>query len=419
MKILNCKNSLKKINKIKKNNNEILDLKVLKIIDNVKKKGDKSIYRYTKKFDKVKLKKMYIKTKNFNFKKLNPKIKKNLKKLINRVYIFHKIQKRNLLFKSWFYKDKYFNTLGQKLSIINKVAIYIPAGRTIYPSSLVMSAIPAIVSGIKNISVISPIDDFKKSWSVIYICKILGLKKIYTIGGAQAISGFTFGTKTIKPVDKIVGPGNYFVSNSKKILYGNVGIDMIAGPTELMIACDREKYLKFVVLDSLAQMEHDPKSLLIIVSNKIRILKKIYKKIYNKSKYCNNLIKSLENSKFIFTDTKKKMFKIINKISPEHLEFFIKNSKKYINKIKNSGSIFLGSFTTECLGDYSAGCNHILPTKFCSRFSSPLGVYDFYKYSNITNVKKNKRYIFKICSKISRLEKLKFHTLSLLIRQKC
>ncbi|WDI79432.1 histidinol dehydrogenase [Candidatus Vidania fulgoroideae] len=410
MKIINLKNFLKKIFFKKK----ICDNRVLKIINKIHSYGDKALIKFSKKYDGIKKKDIILNLKNINTKYLKSEIKKNIESLKNRIFLYHIIQKKKTVLKNWFFKDKYFDILGQKISTINKVGIYVPGGRAIYPSSLLMSAIPAIIAGVKKIYLISPIKNIKNYLTLIYTAKILKIKKIYRIGGAHAIAAFALGTKTIKRVDKIVGPGNYYVSNAKKILFGNVGIDMYAGPTELMILCDKNSNKKYIVFDSLAQMEHDPKSKVTIISNNISKLIKIIKLLKINSKK-ENMLYSYKKLNFVYIKNIKKMFIAVNKYAPEHLEIFIKNSNKYLNYIKNSGSIFLGNKTTECLGDYAAGCNHILTTKFCSKFSSPLGVNDFLKFTNITKIKKKKK-IFKICSKIANIEKLRLHSKSLKIR---
>ncbi|WDR79360.1 histidinol dehydrogenase [Candidatus Vidania fulgoroideae] len=410
MKIISLKKFLKKIFFKKK----ICDNKVLKIINKVYNFGDKALLKFSNKYDGIKKKNLILNIKNINTKFLKKSIKKSIKNLKNRIFIYHLEQKKKTVFKNWFFKDKYFDILGQKISTINKIGIYVPGGRTIYPSSLLMSAVPAIIAGVKKIYIISPIKNVENYLPLIYTAKILNIKKIYRIGGAHAIAAFALGTETIKPVDKIVGPGNYYVSNAKKTLFGNVGIDMYAGPTELMILCDKNSITKYIVFDSLAQMEHDPKSKVIIISNNILKLIKIIKTLKKKS-IKENMLYSYKNINFVYIKNLKKMFVAVNKYAPEHLEIFIKNSNKYLNYIRNSGSVFLGNKTTECLGDYAAGCNHILPTNFCSRFSSPLGVNDFLKFTNVTKVKIKKK-IFNICYKIANIEKLKLHAKSLKIR---
>ncbi|MGX7589019.1 histidinol dehydrogenase [Candidatus Vidania fulgoroideorum] len=405
MKILNIENFLNKIKKKKK----IFSKKVLRILNNILMNGDKSLKYYSKKFDGIDFKNIIFKTDSVKF-NIKKKVKNDIKFMKERIYLYHYMQRNKIFDKSWFYKDKYFNILGQKSTPIKKIAIYVPAGKTIYPSSLLMSAVPAKIAGVKKIYLISPIKNIISSMSLIYTAKLLGIKKIYRIGGAHAVAAFTFGTKSISSVDKIVGPGNYYVSNAKKILYGNVGIDMYAGPTELMIIFDNSVNIKYVIYDALSQMEHDKLSRVVIISNiykKILCLKKKILKISKKNK-----IKADLN--FVFVKKIKFAFRAVNKFCPEHLELFLLDSIKYLKYVLNAGSVFLGKNTTECIGDYTAGCNHILPTNFCSRFSSPLGVNDFVKLTNITNVKD--RNISKSSITISKLENLTFHYKSLKLR---
>lgn len=387
--IFKKKNLYKFLNKEIKNK-ELLNNKIFKIISNIKKHGDIALYKYCNKFDNKKLSKenLVLDLKNIKI-KLNKNKKRSILNSFKRISKFHNIQKSKI--KSWFYKDKFCKIIGQKLTPINKVAIYIPGGKAIYPSSVLMNAIPAVIAGVKKIYMLTPALNIRKNHSLFYAAKIVGIKKIFNIGGAHGVAAFALGTKKIPKVDKITGPGNYYVNCGKKIIYGNVGIDMIAGPTEILIITDGSVSVKLVVYDAFSQAEHDERTSIVIISNDIYHLRKIRNRLFfeiEKIKRKNIVYFSIKNSTLIFVKKLKKAFKISNFLAPEHLELLIKGSRNYIKYIKNAGSVFLGKNTPESIGDYSIGCNHVLPTNRNSRFSSPLGVYDYLKFINISELTK-------------------------------
>ncbi|MGX7577157.1 histidinol dehydrogenase [Candidatus Vidania fulgoroideorum] len=403
MKILNISNFYNyiKINKLK--TNKIVN----KIIKDIKNNGNKSLFKWTKIIENRIINNDNLIIKKSNFSKLNNKIKENILELWNRINKFHKIQKKQYL-KSFIYKDKYFNYLGQIYKPIKNLGIYVPGGNTIYPSSLLMSGIPARIAGVKNIYIATPAKNIKNNLAIFYIAKLLKVKKIYNIGGAQAIAAFAFGTESIKKVDKIVGPGNSFVNEAKKKVFGLVGIDSIAGPTELMIIFDNNINIKILIYDMLAQLEHDFNSKVFLCSNDIFLLKKIIKFIrINKFNNYTILKKSIKNIYFIYVKNLKEAIYISNYIAPEHLEIFIKNINNKINFFKNFGTIFINS--KEIFGDYSAGVNHVLPTSFSSKFSSPLGVYDFIKISNLVKSNLFNKKINVITSNFCKIENLYWH----------
>ena len=365
---------------------------VSKIIQNVKKNGDKAVINYEKKFSKIKTKsnKIIFSKKEMNkiANKTDSKIKKSIDIAFGRIKKFHKKQK----FSSFTYKDKYKNQLSYKYSSLEKVGVYVPGGTASYPSTVLMNCIPAIVAGVKEIYLATPSLDSKINPAIVYAAKKCGVKKIYKTGGAHTIAALAYGTKTIEKVDKIVGPGNAFVACAKKEVFGDVGIDMVAGPSEVSIVADRFADHDLVAADLIAQAEHDVYAQSILVTNNKNFtrlvnlsLKKQLKKL-PKRKIAYTSLKNFGLS--VVTDSKKKIVEIINTISPEHLELFTSFNKEIIEGVKNAGSIFIGKFSPEAIGDYIAGPNHVLPTSGSARFSSGLSVNDFLKRHSVIKITK-------------------------------
>ena len=365
---------------------------VERIIINVKKKRDKAVLRYEKKFSKIKTKsnKIFFSSKEIN--KLSKKIDKKLKKAIDlafdRIKKFHLKQK----FSSFRFKDKYKNELSYRYSPIEKVGVYVPGGTASYPSTVLMNCIPAIVAGVKNIYLATPSLDSKINPAIVYAAKKCGVKKIYKTGGAHTIAALAYGTKKIEKVDKIVGPGNTFVACAKKAVFGDVGIDMVAGPSEVSIVADKTADPDLVAADLIAQAEHDIHAQSILITdnkNLIRLvnlsLKKQLKQL-PKRKIASQSLKNFGLS--ILTNNVKKIPEIINTIAPEHLELCTNINKKILKEIKNVGSIFIGKFSPEAIGDYMAGPNHVLPTSGSARFSSGLSVNDFLKRHSLIKITK-------------------------------
>lgn len=402
MKILKKKKFLK--NYYKKS--FIVEKKIKKIYNNIKKKGDSYLKKCIKKYDKINKKFIYYiknKTNIFNKKEI-----KNIKKFINRIYSFHNFQKKKIGIKSWKKKDYFFKKIGQQCVPINKLLIYVPGGKYSYISSLIMNLIPAKIAGVKKIYISTPAKGIK-FLKIISICGLLNIKKIFRIGGAHCIFAFAFGTLKIPKVHKIVGPGNIYVSLAKKKVYGMVGLDSIAGPTEILIISDGFCKIKNIILDIFSQLEHDENSKAFILSYNYLFLKKI-KNIVKKNK---RFIKKIN---LIYLKNLTECIKLSNKIAPEHLEYIV-NDKKKIKNLKNFGTIFIGEQTCEALGDYCAGTNHVLPTNSNSKFSSPLGVNDFLKISNFLKVNKKKYKKIAINSYyIAKIEGLKYHKKSILHR---
>ena len=339
---------------------------VIKIIRKVKKNGDKAVINYEKKFSRIKAKttKITFSNKEINYisKKTDKKIKKAIDLAYARIKKFHLKQK----YFSFKFKDKYKNELSYKYTALEKVGVYVPGGTASYPSTVLMNCIPAIVAGVKNIYLTTPSLNSKINPAVIYAAKKCGVKKIYKTGGAHSIAALAYGTKKFVKVDKIVGPGNAFVACAKKEVFGDVGIDMVAGPSEVSIVADKYSDPDLIAADLIAQAEHDVYAQSILITNNKKLinlvnlsLKKQLKKL-PKKKIAFQSLKNFGLS--ILASNTKDIIKIINTIAPEHLELCTKNNNKIMKGVKNAGSIFIGKFSPEAVGDYLAGPNHVLPT---------------------------------------------------------
>ena len=371
-----------------------IDLITKKILWDIKKHKDVALIKYEKKYSKLKnisLKK--IKFSNAErkkvIKKLDKKTKTSIDLAFNRIFNFHKRQK----LPSYSFKDKFKNSFAYKSSAINRVGVYVPGGRASYPSSVLMNCIPAIIAGVKEIYMTTPAMDNVYNPAVIYAAQKCRVKEIYKIGGAQAIAAMAYGTKTVQKVDKIVGPGNAFVASAKKQVFGEVGIDMIAGPSEITIVADKSSKPDWIAADLIAQAEHDETSQSIVLADNMKTIKKINNFLTQQLKNLpkkNIASKSLKNFGLSILVTNKKILcDAVNLIAPEHLEIFTKNTGKILKNIHNVGSIFLGKYSPEAVGDYLAGPNHVLPTSGSARFSSGLSVYEFLKRHSVIKMTKS------------------------------
>ena len=359
------------------------------IIKDVKKNGDKALLKYEKKFNQNNT---IIPT----FKKISKSIKsldKNIKQAIDlaysRIYKFHSFQK----FKNISYSDKFKNRLDYKYLPIESVAIYVPGSAASYPSSVLMSAIPAIVAGVKRIVMINPGYKGSQNPAVLYAARKCKIKEIYSIGGPSAIAAAAYGTKKIEKVDKIVGPGNSYVTAAKKEVFGDVGIEgMTAGPSEILIICDKFSNPEWVASDLIGQAEHDALAQCVLISKDKKLIKKVKIEIYKQLKEIPRASvakKSLiSNGILIHINSDKKIIEVTNKIAPEHLELNVKNYKSFIPKIKNAGSICLGKYAVMAMTDYNVGSNHVLPTNSSAKYSSGISVNEFYKRISYINLSK-------------------------------
>ncbi len=388
-KIKNFDVTLDKLLSKRKNKIQLNSVSVTKIIKDVKKNGDKAVLKYEKKFNKNSIiipnPKKIIKA----IKSLDLKVKKAIDLAYNRIYKFHSLQK----FKDISYTDKLKNKLEYKYIPIESVAIYVPGSTASYPSSVLMNAIPALVAGVKRLVMINPGQKGKQNPAVLYAARKCKIKEIYSIGGPPAIAAVAYGTKKIKKVDKIVGPGNSYVAAAKKEVFGDVGIEgMIAGPSEVTVVCDKFSNSEWIASDLIGQAEHDNLAQCILISKDKLIINKIYEEI-------NKQLKSLprstiarnslsNNGILIHITSDQKIIDTINKIAPEHLELNIKNYKNMVGKIKNSGSICLGKYAVMAMTDYNVGSNHVLPTNSSARYSSGVSVNEFYKRISYINLSK-------------------------------
>lgn len=376
--------------KLKQQNRSI---SVKKILLNVKKNGDKAVINYEKKFSKIKSNSKKIKFSINEINKISRNINKDLKRSIDiafdRIKKFHLKQK----FKSFKFKDKFKNELSYNFSPIERIGVYVPGGTASYPSTVLMNCIPAVVAGVKNIYLTTPAFGSIVNPAIIYAAKKCGVKEIYKTGGAHSIAALAYGTKTFKKVDKIVGPGNAFVAAAKKEVFGEVGIDMVAGPSEVSIIADRFSNPDWIASDLIAQAEHDIFAQSILITNSKDLIKlvnqslKFQLKNLPKKKIASKSIKNYGLA--VFAKSQSKILEVVNTIAPEHLEINIDKYQNLIKKIKNAGSIFIGKFSPEAMGDYIAGPNHVLPTSGSAKFSSGLSVNDFLKRHSLIKITKS------------------------------
>ncbi len=400
MKILNSNSKnfykvLDKILSIRKNKIKSSSILITKIIKDVKKNGDKALFKYEKRFNRNTTIIPTSKQISKSIKSLDKKVKKAIDLAYNRIYKFHSLQKFNNIS----YTDKFKNKLEYKYLPIESVAIYVPGSSASYPSSVLMNAVPAIVAKVKRVIMINPGYKGKQNPAVLYAAKKCKIKEIYSIGGPSAIAAAAYGTKKIKKVNKIVGPGNAFVAQAKREVFGDVGIEgMTAGPSEILIISDKFSNPEWIASDLIGQAEHDILAQCILISKNKKFIEKVKTEI---SKQLNDIPrssiarKSLKNNGIlIYSSSDKEIIKITNQVSPEHLELNVKNYKSFIPKIKNAGSICLGKYAVMAMTDYNIGSNHILPTNGSAKYSSGVSVNEFYK--RISYIKLSKKGIEKL-----------------------
>jgi len=364
--------------------------RVLDIIANVRKNGDKAVIDYSNQFDQTQFKKasdLELSTEALKqaWDSLSAEKADALQTAANRVRAYAEEQKMQ----SWQYTEDDGTVLGQKITPLDRAGLYVPGGKAAYPSSVLMNAIPAKVAGVGELIMVVPTPKGENNQLVLAAAYIAGVDRIFTIGGAQAVAALAYGTKTIPAVDKIVGPGNIYVATAKKMVFGQVGIDMIAGPSEILIICDGKTNPDWIAMDLFSQAEHDENAQAILISDDAEYLNQVEQSI-------NKLLPEMErkeiiaaslNSRgaFIKVETLAQAAEVANTIAPEHLELSVEDPETLNQSIRNAGAIFMGRYTAEALGDYCAGPNHVLPTSSTARYSSPLGVYDFQKRSSIIN----------------------------------
>ncbi|MDP6163641.1 MAG: histidinol dehydrogenase [Candidatus Thioglobus sp.] len=402
-------------------NQEIND-SVKKIIDDVIQNGDKSVLDYTQKFDSVdatSIADLVISKERLkeSFDNLDEEQKKALSTAADRIKSYHQKQ----IQESWSYTEDDGTVLGQKVIPIERAGLYVPGGKAAYPSSVLMNAIPAKVAGVEELVMVVPTPNGLVNELVLAAAYLAEVDLVFTIGGAQAIAALAYGTETIPKVDKIVGPGNIYVATAKRQVFGQVGIDMIAGPSEILIICDGKTNPDWIAMDLFSQSEHDEDAQAILLCPDQDFLSQVEQSI-------NKLLPSMDRRDIIRTSLMNRgaliltkdineAIQISNEIAPEHLELSVANPESIVDKIKHAGSIFMGKYSSEALGDYCAGTNHVLPTSSTARFSSPLGVYDFTKRSSIIMAsKEGANKLGKTASTLAFGEGLQAHALSALYR---
>ena len=374
---------------------EAIDAVVVKILAEVKARGDEAVLAFTKQFDHLNVAsvvELEISRKELEqaYQGLSVEQKNALDIAAQRVRAYHEKQKIEAGCHSWEYKEADGTRLGQKVTALDRVGIYVPGGKAAYPSSVLMNAIPAKVAGVAEVIMVVPTPAGTRNPLVLAAAYLSGVDRVFTIGGAQAVGALAYGTKTIPPVDKIVGPGNAYVAAAKRRVFGIVGIDMIAGPSEILILCDGASNPDWIAMDLFSQAEHDELAQSILLCPDEKFIEQVQASI-------NKLLPEMPRKNVIETSLRNRALliqvqdmaeacEIANAIAAEHLEICAAEPRKWAELIHHAGAIFMGNYTSEALGDYCAGPNHVLPTARTARFSSPLGVYDFIKRSSMIEV---------------------------------
>lgn len=362
-------------------------LRVEEIINNVKEKKDEALLSYTKQFDCPTIENIKVSQAEIDeaYEKIPEALRDALETAKRNITKYHKNQIKN----SWIMPEENGVLMGQIVRGLEKVGVYVPGGTAAYPSSVLMNVIPAKIAGVEKVIMVTPpLKDGSLNLNILAAAKIAGVDEIYKVGGAQAVAALSYGTETVPKVDKIVGPGNIYVALAKKLCYGVVNIDMIAGPSEILIISDEKGNAKFIAADLMSQAEHDKIASSILVTTSEELANKVKAELERQVQYLERkdiIEESLKNyGAIVVVDTIDEAIAISNEIAPEHLELLLENPMVYLGQIKNAGSIFLGAYSPEPLGDYMGGPNHVLPTSGTARFFSPLSVDDFIKKSSYT-----------------------------------
>ena len=396
--------------------------KVRTVLKDVKLQGDQALIHYAQLFDQVSFKSsedftIHTAQMEQGFATLGSQTQEALQTAYQRIWDYHLKQKTE----SWQYQDASQSILGQKISAINKVGIYVPGGQASYPSSVLMNSIPAKIAGVPRILMLTPGSKTQINPLILGAAHLAGVDEIYTIGGAQAIGALAYGTASISKVDKIVGPGNKYVAEAKRQVFGMVGIDMIAGPSEVLIIADGTVNPDWVAMDLFAQAEHDQDARAMLLCPDHDYIEKVTQSI-------RHLMEQMPRKAIIAASLAKhgalikvrdmaEAFVISNQIAPEHLEIMTENPEQYLPQIEHAGAIFLGAYSSEALGDYCAGPNHVLPTASTARFASPLGVYDFQKRSSVIKIsEQGAKKLAGTASQLANHESLTAHSQAALMR---
>ena len=368
--------------------NESVNQVVKEVIKEVRERGDAALLDYTAKFDRLQLdsaEKLEIPQSRLHeaLNNIPQDQREGLEIAAQRVKDYHEKQ----VMESWSYRESDGTMLGQQVTCLDSVGLYVPGGKAAYPSSVIMNAIPAKVAGVPNLIMVVPTPDGEVNEMVLAAAAICGVDRVFTLGGAQAVAALAYGTETVPAVDKIVGPGNIYVATAKREVFGAVGIDMIAGPSEILVYCDGRTNPDWIAVDLFSQAEHDEDAQAILVTQDADFAEAVYEsmnKLLPEMPRKEIIKKALEDrGALIVVDDESQAIEMINKIAPEHLELSVDDPEALLPKIRHAGAIFMGRYTAEALGDYVAGPNHVLPTSRTARFSSPLGVYDFQKRSSL------------------------------------
>lgn len=391
---------------------------VEEVLAAVRLRGDAALVEFSNRFDRRSVKTIselqIVSTQlQESLKKISTEQRHALEQAAVRIRAFHEKQRSD----SWQYTEADGTVLGQRITPLDRVGIYVPGGKASYPSSVLMNAIPAKVAGVAEIIMVVPAPDGELSDMVLAAAAIAGVDSVFTVGGAQAIAALAFGTETVSKVDKIVGPGNIYVATAKRAVFGQVGLDMIAGPSEILIVCDGKTDPDWIAMDLFSQAEHDEQAQAILISHDNVFLDAVITS-------CEKLLPTLERAAIvkaamenraalIQVDSLEQAADLCNRIAPEHLELSIDEPEKFAENVRHAGAIFMGRYTPEALGDYCAGPNHVLPTSGTARFSSPLGVYDFQKRTSIIHAsKQGAATLGKIASVLAHSEQLTAHARS-------
>ena len=416
------KDILENLLKRSPNNYGKFESTVAQILDKVKNEGDAALFAYTKEFDKADVTKETIRVTDAEieeaYAQIDPALLGVIRKALVNIRQYHEKQIQN----SWFTSTTDGTMLGQKVTPLNRVGVYVPGGKAVYPSSVLMNIVPAKVAGVPHIVMTTPPGkDGKVCASTLVAAKEAGADEIYKVGGAQAIGALAFGTESIPKVDKIVGPGNIFVALAKKAVYGYVSIDSIAGPSEILVLADETANPRYVAADLLSQAEHDELASAILVTTSEKLAHEVSDQVDGFLKELSRaeiISKSLDNYGYILlADTMEDVIDVANEIASEHLEIQTKNPFEVMTKIRNAGAIFIGEYASEPLGDYFAGPNHILPTNGTAKFFSPLSVDDFIKKSSIISYSREAlQKVHKDIESFAKAEQLTAHANSIHVR---
>jgi histidinol dehydrogenase len=403
------------------NRNETLESGVEDIVANVirdvAENGDQALFRYTRQFDHFDVEARGLEVRPSRLRqaleRIHPEQREALEYAVERVRNYHQKQ----LVESWSYTEDDGTRLGQKVTPMKRVGVYVPGGKATYPSSVIMNAIPAKVAGVKELFMVSPTPNGEFNDMVLSAALMAGVDRVFRVGGAQAIAALAHGTKTIPSVDKITGPGNIFVATAKKQVFGKVGIDMIAGPSEVLVIADESVNPDWVAMDLFAQAEHDEVAQSILLTQSELVAERVQQsidKLLPTMERAEIIQQSLKrNGAIIIAETRSEVVDIADEVAAEHLEIFTQDADSLANDISNAGAIFIGPYSAESLGDYCAGPNHVLPTAGTARFTSPLGVYDFQKRTSMIKVsQQGAQSIGKQASVLARGESLTAHARS-------